>query len=95
MIKPLGNRLLVKRLPLPDQTTSGLFLLGREYPTIGEVLAVGNGRATRKGRIKADANTISVGDKVQFSREAIRRNQEIDKDLIILEADQCQLLIKD
>jgi hypothetical protein len=43
MIRPLGNRVLVKRLPLPDTLQSGLYLLGREYPTIGEVLAVGRG----------------------------------------------------
>jgi hypothetical protein len=41
--QPLGPRVLVKRLPLPPKTESGLFLLGRDYPTVGKVLAVGNG----------------------------------------------------
>ena len=42
-IKPLKNRLVVKRLPVADQTEGGLFILGREYPTIGTVLAIGRG----------------------------------------------------
>ncbi len=42
-LKPLGNRILVKRLSLPDVRESGLYLIGRDYPTMGKVLAVGNG----------------------------------------------------
>jgi hypothetical protein len=41
--KPLGARVLVRREPLPEQTRSGLYLLGRDYPTIGRVVAVGTG----------------------------------------------------
>ena len=40
-LRPLGARVVVERLPLPDQTRGGLYLLGREYPTMGRVLAIG------------------------------------------------------
>jgi co-chaperonin GroES (HSP10) len=45
--RPLGARVLVKREPLPEQTRSGLYLLGRDYPTIGRIVSVGNGPRTR------------------------------------------------
>lgn len=47
-LRPLGNRVLVKRLPLPEVRESGLFVIGRDYPTMGLVLAIGNGTRVRK-----------------------------------------------
>ena len=46
-LRPLGNRILVKRLSLPDVRESGLYIIGRDYPTMGRVLAVGNGTRTK------------------------------------------------
>ncbi len=46
-LKPLGNRILVKRLSLPDVRESGLYIIGRDYPTMGKVIAVGNGTRTK------------------------------------------------
>jgi Chaperonin 10 Kd subunit len=42
-IRPFGNRVLVKRLALPEQSENGIYVLGRDYPTMGRVLKVGNG----------------------------------------------------
>ena len=47
-LRPYGNRVLVRRLGLPDTVESGLYLLGRDYPTMGTILAVGNGQRSRK-----------------------------------------------
>jgi co-chaperonin GroES (HSP10) len=44
MLQPLGARILVKRLPPPEQTRGGIYLLGREYPTLGRIEAIGDGR---------------------------------------------------
>lgn len=46
-LRPYGNRVLVKRLPLPDTVESGLYLLGRDYPTMGTILAIGEGQRCR------------------------------------------------
>lgn len=40
--RPLGSRILVKRFSLPEQSAGGIFVLGRDYPTIGRVIAVGS-----------------------------------------------------
>lgn len=75
-------------------------MLGREYPTLGTVLAIGKGKyRTKSGKWafdfpEADNGMLSVGDEVHFSREAIRRGQEIEKDIIILDADQALLGIR-
>jgi co-chaperonin GroES (HSP10) len=46
-IRPFGNRILVKRLALPEQSENGIYILGRDYPTMGRVLRVGNGPKTK------------------------------------------------
>ena len=43
-LQPLGARILVKRLPPPEQTRGGIYLLGRESPTIGRIVAIGEGK---------------------------------------------------
>ena len=94
-IKPLKNRLVVRRLPVADQTEGGLFILGREYPTLGTVLAIGRGSYRKRlGTWEFDLpevklGLLAIGHKVQFSREAVRRNQEVEKDILILDAEQC------
>lgn len=34
-LRPIGNRILVRRLPTPERSASGLYLLGRDEPTLG------------------------------------------------------------
>jgi Chaperonin 10 Kd subunit len=52
-IRPFGNRVLVKRLALPEQSENGIYVLGRDYPTMGRVLRVGNGQRLKKRQIFA------------------------------------------
>ena len=87
MIRPHGARLLVRRLPLPETTESGLYLLGREYPLVGEVLAVGSGIADPD---------LRVGDMVQFRRKAVEKGshdlldtREVGPDTFILDYENC------
>ena len=58
-IKPLGDRVLIKRLEAEEKTKSGIVLPGsaQEKPQMAEVLAVGPGTADVKMEVKA-------GDKV-------------------------------
>lgn len=37
-LRPLGKRIVVERLPVPERTEGGLWMLGREYPALGRVL---------------------------------------------------------
>ena len=64
-IKPLGTRVVIKRIEAEEKTASGIVLPGsaQEKPQMAEVLAVGPGTEDDKMELK-------VGDKVIFSQYA-------------------------
>lgn len=67
-IRPLNDRIVVKRLEAEEKTASGIVLPGSaaEKPDMGEVIAVGNGKLLKNGdRQKVD---VKVGDKVIFGK---------------------------
>ena len=67
-IRPLHDRVVVKRVEAEEKTASGIVLPGSaaEKPDMGEVLAVGNGKLLKNGeRLALD---IKVGDKVIFGK---------------------------
>jgi chaperonin GroES len=100
MIRPIGNRVLVKRLPVPEKTQSGLFILGREYPLLGQVLAIGTGKLSKAGRVlmpELTDGTIAIGDLIYFHKESIRQGRgELGyEDLIIVDAEHCLVRVRD
>ena len=67
-IRPLQDRILVKRVEAEEKTAGGIIIpdAAKEKPVEGEVIAVGNGRLIDSGeRIKPD---VKVGDRVLFSK---------------------------
>ena len=67
-IRPLHDRILVKRLAEPDRTAGGLYIpdTAKEKPVEAEVIAVGNGKILEDGTLrKLD---VKAGDKVLFSK---------------------------
>jgi len=78
-IKPLGDRVLIKRLEAEEKTKSGIVLPGsaQEKPQMAEVLAVGPGTAEVKMEVKA-------GDKVIFSKYAGTDIKMDGEDVIIM-----------
>lgn len=68
-IRPLHDRIVVRRSEEEQKTAGGLLLAGnaQEKPSQGEVLAVGNGQITDNGVRPLD---VKVGDKVLFSQYA-------------------------
>ena len=88
MIRPLGERVVVKALPSEEITKGGIVLpdTAKEKPQEGEVVAVGSGRLLDNGtRVSID---LKVGDKVLFSKYA-GNEVKIDNEeyLIMREAD--------
>lgn len=70
MIRPLGERVVVKPLPMEEKTKGGIVLpdTAKEKPQKGEVVAVGPGRLLDNGqRVAID---LQVGDKVLYSKYA-------------------------
>lgn len=69
-IKPLGDKVLVKRLEAEEVTKGGIVLpdTAKEKPKEGKVIALGKGRALRDGDWAAF--TVKTGDTVLFSSYA-------------------------
>ena len=67
-IRPLQDRVLVKRLAEENKTKGGIIIpdTAKEKPLEGKVIAVGNGKVTDKGEVrKLD---VKVGDKVLIGK---------------------------
>ena len=69
-IRPLYDRLLVKRVESPTKSKGGLFLpeSSSEKPSEGEIIAVGQGRLGDDGDVRP--LVVKVGDRVLFSKYA-------------------------
>ncbi len=69
-LKPLNDRVLVKRLESEEKTAGGLFIpdTAKEKPSKGEVVAVGPGKTADDG--KQIAMTVKKGDLVLFNKYA-------------------------
>ncbi len=69
-LKPLNDRVLVKRLESEEKTAGGLYIpdTAKEKPSRGEVVAVGPGKVADDG--KAVAMTVKAGDVVLFNKYA-------------------------
>lgn len=64
-IKPLGSRVVIKKLEAEEKTIGGIILTSsaKEAPQMAEVVAVGPGT-------KDEEMELAVGDKVVFSKYA-------------------------
>ena len=69
-IRPLHDRVVVRRKEEEEKTAGGIVLPGnaKEKPSQGEVIAVGNGRILDNGETRALA--VKVGDTVVFGQYA-------------------------
>ena len=67
-LKPLADRIVVRRLEAQDKTKSGLVLpdSAKEKPQEGKVIAVGTGRHLDDGTIKS--LEIKSGDRVLYGK---------------------------
>ncbi|MEW6517838.1 MAG: co-chaperone GroES [Thermodesulfobacteriota bacterium] len=67
-IRPLNDRILVKRLEGETKTAGGIIIpdSAKEKPAEGEVMAVGSGKLNDKG--ERVALEVKKGDRVLFSK---------------------------
>ena len=67
-IKPLYDRILVKRLEEQEKTAGGLFIpdSAKEKPLEALVVAVGSGKVQENGSLRK--LEVKAGDKVLFSK---------------------------
>ncbi|MBF4695010.1 co-chaperone GroES [Fusibacter ferrireducens] len=59
MLKPLGNRVIIKKLEAEEKTASGIVLptQAKEKPQLAEIVAIGK-----------DVEDVKIGDKVVFKK---------------------------
>jgi chaperonin GroES len=67
-IRPLHDRILIKRLDEETKTAGGLFIpdAAKEKPIQAKVVAVGSGKRDKDGKIHP--LEVKAGDKVLFSK---------------------------
>ena len=83
IVKPLGDRVVIKNVEMEETTKSGIVLTGaaKEKPQMAEVLAVGPG-----GMVDGKEVTmhVKVGDKVIYSKYAGTEVKLDGKEMIIV-----------
>jgi len=83
-VRPLGDRVLIKRLSEQEKTKGGIVLpdTAKEKPQRGEVVAVGEGRLTDDG--KRIPMNVKVGDKVIFAKYAGTEIELDDEEYLLM-----------
>ena len=70
MLKPLGDRIVIKVIEDTEQTSGGIFIpdSAKEKPQKGEVVAVGEGKMNEKG--EREPMDVKVGETVLYAKYA-------------------------
>ncbi|GAB6169124.1 co-chaperone GroES [Clostridium carnis] len=92
-IKPLADRVVIKKLEAEETTKSGIVLTGtaKERPQEAEVVAVGPGAIVDGKRI---AMEVKVGDKVLYSKYAGSEVKVSGKEYTILKQDDILAIVE-
>jgi len=92
-VRPLHDRLLVKRLEEEEKTKGGIIIpdTAKEKPQEGRVVAVGGGKVNEEG--KTVPMDVKKGDRILFSKYAgTEVNLDGEEHLIIREDDVLGIL---
>ncbi|MCS7015874.1 MAG: co-chaperone GroES [Gemmatales bacterium] len=91
-LKPLGDKIVVKRQEAGEKTKGGIILpdTAKEKPQIGKVIAVGDGRLLKNG--KRQELQVKKGDTILFSSYA-GDEFELDGEKVLLMREEDVLAI--
>lgn len=69
-VRPLHDRVLVRRLPEEMKTAGGIIIpeTAKEKPQRGEIVATGKGRVTEDGKVTP--LDVKIGDQILFGKYA-------------------------
>ena len=86
-IKPLYDRILVKRLEEEEQKIGGIIIpdTAKEKPQEGEDIAVGSGRVLDNG--ERQAPDVKAGDKILFGKYSGTEVKYGDEEYLIMRED--------
>ncbi len=87
-IKPLHDRILVKRLDAEEDVRGGIVIpeTAKEKPQEGEVIAVGDGKVSDSGQVIKMA--VKVGDRILFGKYSGSEVKIEDEEYMIMREDE-------
>lgn len=93
-IRPLHDRIIVKRLEEERKTASGIVIpdTAAEKPDRGEVLAVGNGKVTEEGKVRP--LDVKVGDKILFGKYSGQTVKVKGEELLVMKEEDVMGVIE-
>ncbi len=94
MLKPLGDRVLVKPDAAEQKTASGLYIASnaQEKPQRGEIIAVGAGKVGENGeRLPMD---VHVGDVVIYGKFGGNEVKVDGEDFLLMRADDIYAVVE-
>jgi len=93
-LRPLHDRVIVKRLENERKTASGIVIpeSAAEKPDQGEVIAVGTGKKTDDGKLIAV--DLKAGDKVLFGKYAGQSVKVDGDELLVIREDEILAVIQ-
>lgn len=93
-VRPLNDRVLVKRLEEETKTAGGIYIpdSAKEKPTRGKVIAVGKGKSDDKGERRP--LDVKAGDQILFGKYAGTEIKLDGEDLIIMREDDILAVIE-
>ncbi len=86
-IRPLGDRILVKRIKEEDKSRGGIIIpdTAKEKPQEGKVVAVGKGKTMETGKMLAP--DVKAGDRILFGKYSGSEIRLEDEEHLILRED--------
>jgi chaperonin GroES len=93
-LRPLGDKVLVKRVEAESKTKSGIVLpdTAKEKPKRGKVLSVGEGKRLENGQ-RAPVS-VKKGDEIIFASYAGTELKVDDEELIIMSEDDVLAIVE-
>jgi chaperonin GroES len=93
-IRPLHDRLLVKRLEEETKTAGGIIIPGTaaEKPVQGKVVAVGKGKILEDGTVRP--LDVKVGDKILFGKYGGQEVKVDGEELLVMREEDVMAVIE-
>jgi len=94
-IRPLHDRVIVKRLEEERKTASGIVIpdSAAEKPDQGEILAVGKGKVADDGSVRA--LEVKVGDRVLFGKYSGQTVKVEGEELLVMREEDIMGVVED
>jgi chaperonin GroES len=94
-LRPLHDRVIVKRLDQETKTASGLIIpeAAAEKPDQGEIVAIGNGKVQENGSVRP--LEVKVGDRVLFGKYSGQTVKVKGEELLVMREEDIMAVLVD